>query len=498
MASKKKGKKVQHSPKAKPGTKPGKKPSGKAWWHLDKNSLLWLLGVVAVTTVIYIPSINNDFTNWDDQYYVYQNPDIQSFSSKLLTENYGANWHPLTMYSLALNYQISEYDAWSYHLLNMVLHVLNTLLVFYFIFLLSKQRIEIAVIVSLIFGIHPMHVESVAWVAERKDVLYTFFFLLSMIYYWLYCRSKQVSSSILSIVFCALACLSKPAAVVLPVVLLLMDYFEKRPFDLMETLVKKLPYFAIAFGVGLKTLTVQDEFGATSTDTFSFVERILFASYGFMQYIFKMIVPVKLSTLYPYPPLSDIPVIFKIAPLLVIAVLGVAAWSMKKTRIVAFGVAFYVVTIALVLQLFVSVGDAVMADRYTYVPYIGLLLIAGFGFSQIWRGNFSAGMKNGLLAATALYCAFLGYQTFNRIGVWKNAETLWTDVIENYPEKTTGYYNRAHYFDSQGEQEKAIADYTSAIAIDPDYYEALTNRGRLYRLRGELQRSVNDLSLIHI
>ncbi|MGB0932463.1 MAG: hypothetical protein ACPGVB_16895, partial [Chitinophagales bacterium] len=191
-------------------------PSLKFWW-------LTLGVVLLLTFVVFFPSLQNGFVNYDDTVYVYENPYIQSLSSEnlhqIFTKPMAHNYHPLTMLSLAVNYHFSELNPFGYHLTNLLLHLANVFWVFWLVFWLSGKRIEMSVIVSLLFGIHPMHVESVAWIAERKDVLYAFFFLPALIAYIRYIKTRKWSFLVASLLLFTFSLFSKPAAIILPLLL---------------------------------------------------------------------------------------------------------------------------------------------------------------------------------------------------------------------------------------------------------------------------------------
>src|SRR5215204_2186110 len=197
----------------------------------SKILLTWILPILAVTGICFFPMLKNGLTNWDDEYYVVQNallrgPDWTGIFSKPVVSNY----HPITIATLAANYSMTGLDASSYLITNLLLHLINTGLVFYFIWLISGKKLWVAAFTAIIFGIHPMHVESVAWVSERKDVLYTLFFLLSLIQYWRFLSDGKNKNLIYCFLFFALSLLSKPAAIILPLLLLLLDYWRGRAF----------------------------------------------------------------------------------------------------------------------------------------------------------------------------------------------------------------------------------------------------------------------------
>ena len=226
-----------------------------------KNWLLWLGAILLLTYFIYQPSLDNGFTNWDDDYYVTQNALVAHPTLKaLVTEPAGGNYHPLTMASLALNYAISGAHAASYHWLNLFLHLANTALVFLFVRKLTGGRLWTTVVTALFFGIHPMHVESVAWIAERKDVLYALFYLLGLIAYLRYLDGRRWPWLIPTWVAFVLSVASKPAAVVFPITLLAIDYFKRRPY-LHRLVLEKIPFLLVSIAGGLLTLYAQKSVG---------------------------------------------------------------------------------------------------------------------------------------------------------------------------------------------------------------------------------------------
>src|SRR5262245_20673443 len=270
---------------------------------------LWLFAaVVVVTTVLcYRPSLDNGFTNWDDDLYVTRNPAIRELTpSRLLhmaTRPVAFNYHPLTVLSLALNYAASGLDPRSYHATNLLLLVVNSVLVFFFVFQLTKRRAEAALMAALLFAVHPMHVESVAWVAERKDVLYTLFLMLALIAYLRYVEqpARRRPDLVATFVCFALSLLAKPAAVTLPLLLFAIDYYVRRPWT-RGVLLEKLPFVVLAIAFGLVTLRIQSAFiSVGGLEALRAPEKLLVACYGLVAYLVKAIVPYNLSAVHPYP-----------------------------------------------------------------------------------------------------------------------------------------------------------------------------------------------------
>ncbi|MGB1242376.1 MAG: hypothetical protein ACPG49_07635, partial [Chitinophagales bacterium] len=375
---------------------PRRKRSIIPWWK-DKKVQWSLAAILFITFVAYIPALSGEFNNWDDQMYVTDSKLIKNVSPsglvKIFSTQVAANYHPLTVLSLAINYQISGLSPFSYHLFNVLLHLLNVFLVFYFAYLLTRRNLTIAAIAALFFGIHPMHVESVAWVSERKDVLYTAFFLAAMITYLKYLQHFRAKSKgkranpqkyyIYTLLFFLLSLLSKGMAVVLPVVLLGIDFLKKRKVQ-KKAILEKIPFFVIALIFGIAALYIQTDRGAVGDmNRFSLMSKIGYASYGFVYYIIKFFAPSHLSSFHPYPNLTGtLTPVFYAAPLAVAALWGAATYTLKSQRMTFFGLFFYAVTVALVLQ-FISVGSALVAERYTYVSYIGLLLLVAYAYDGL-------------------------------------------------------------------------------------------------------------------
>jgi len=474
-----------------------------------KNLLFSLIVILVATFIAFYPSFENDFTDWDDFSYVLENENIKELSLNkvkyFFTNSEVSNYHPLTMLSLAINYKFSkkkmnpyenriEPEAISFHTTNIIFHLLNTILVFYFIFLLSGSRIPIAFIVALLFGIHPMHVESVSWISERKDVLYTFFFMGGLITYLKYLNLYRTRYYIFTIILCVLSLLSKPAAVVFPLVLFLIDFYKKRPFNL-KVFLDKIIFFALAITFGIITFAVQKDKAVADFETFTVLQRFIFASYGFIMYIYKLFIPLKLSAFYPYPLLSDsgkLPVIYYLSPFIVLIIAGMVWISIKKNRIELFGILFYFITTALVLQ-FISVGRAIMADRYTYMPYIGLFFIFGYFYDQLSIRKEKI-YRNLFLLAFIPFSIWLVSLTHEQTKVWKNSETLWTNVIKNYPASDVAYKNRGNYYARRDDTERALKDYLVLVERNSKEVDIYSNLGNIYGLRQEFDKSLEAYS----
>jgi protein O-mannosyl-transferase len=417
-----------------------------------------MLTVAVVTALCLFPLLRNDFTNWDDAYYVLNNsllrgPDWIGIFTRPIVSNY----HPLTVLSLAGNYVISGTKPWSYLLFNLLLHLGNTVLVFWFAYLLSDKKRWVALLTALLFGIHPMHVESVAWVSERKDVLYTLFFLLSMIAYWKYLQTNRSNRYWACFLLFACALLSKPAAIVLPLVLLLLDYWKERPFT-RKVVLEKIPFFLVAGLFALLTLKLQSVTAMTSLDLYPFWVRLFFASYAVVVYFLWFFVPYPLSAFHPFPPPDHLGWTIYLSPVFLLALIFLI-WHFRRNRLVVFGFLFFLVNILLVLQL-IPIGFTIVSERYTYVPYIGLAFLC----TMLANGYVKAKLSVPAVAAAVIIFSSFGFLSFKRTQVWKDSDSLWSDVISRYPDASLPRGDHAQF------------NYNKAILIDPSRAAPLFQR----------------------
>jgi tetratricopeptide (TPR) repeat protein len=467
---------------------------------MAKNKEILLLAmVVIITFIVYSPALHNSFNNWDDNDYITDNPYIKALTSAniehIFTKPIALNYHPLTMLSLALNFKLSGLEPFSYYFVNILFHLFNTLLAFYFAFLIFSRKKLPALFVAAIFAIHPMHVESVAWISERKDVLYTFFFLAALTSWIWFIEKRKWVWFMVTLVLYGLSALSKPSAVVFPLVLLLIDYFYKRKLN-FQLLLEKIPYFAISIAIGIATLNAQIDTAVVDMKHYNALQQFLFASFGVYAYIIKLIVPTGLSALHPVPGFNNsmqLTTEYYIAPIFNLLIIGLVVYSLKFTRLVVFGFLFYFINILLTLQ-FVQVGSAVIAERYTYLSYIGLLLGLAWLLNQIYTKYPLP--KYVYSMVLILFFGILAFLSVQRVAVWKNSGTLWTDVISKYPQSYTAYNNRAYYNVQQKNYDKALPDFNRAIELSPNYKEALNNRGSLYRLIDKPREAVADYTRV--
>ncbi len=465
----------------------------------DKH-LTWLLLIFLGSLGCLSPALFNDWVNWDDGAYVLQNSLIQQLSFSHLgklfsTLEVAGSYHPLTLLSLALDFQIGGKSPLVYHATNLILHGCNIVLVYLLVYHFHRNTI-IAGLTALLFGIHPMHVESVAWVSARKDVLYGFFFLGSLLAYDNYLQkspAKRIYYLLACLVLFGLSLLSKAAAIMLPVVLFGIDHIRGRKLS-SRSILEKIPFLVLSLifgGVGI----LAQQAGAAMEEVWAteWTNSIFIGAYGIMLYIVKALVPVHLSAFHPYP-FGPSEAWYIYGAMLPVAGLLWLLWARSSPRLV-FGLGFFLVTIAPVLQV-LPFGRAMIAERYTYIPYIGLFYLAGWGMDHILHKFGERKFRGWVWLLATGYILFLGISTFIRTQVWQNGLTLWTDVIRKYPGHAFGYCNLADYWKQQGNAGKAIEYYNLGINADPGFMDAYLDRGRAFQQQNQPDKALADFSHI--
>ncbi len=482
--------------KGRQNQKPHQAAKNKKSTSVKNNSLSWnwkttvlLTGIVLLSFIIYLPVLHNHFLAWDDNYYIRDNAFIYSFNLKdIFSNNVMGNYHPMTVLMLAIEYHLFDLSETGYHAVNLILHLLNIILVFYAVLLLCNKSV-VALVTSLLFGIHPIHVESVAWAAELKDLLYTFFFLASIILYLKYLAKSEKKYYVAALLLFLLSLLSKGMAASLPVVLVLIDFFKGRKI-MMNVLLEKVPFLLLAIIFGVIAVAAQRAPDIVQDVTFfTFPQRIAFACYGFCTYIAKLILPINLSAYYPYPLKTGtgISLIYYAYIPLVIGIIAAVIYSIRSTKNIVFGIGFFAITVFLVLQL-LPVGDAIMADRYCYVPSIGIFYLAGIGFNYFWNTK----LKWIGIAILTGFTIFFSIVTHSRCLIWRTDMSLWQDVIERFQTVPIAYYNRGLAFMNENKFKEAMDDYTKAIELKPGYNVALVNRGNILRGNSKYEEALRD------
>ncbi|HKJ23370.1 MAG TPA: tetratricopeptide repeat protein [Myxococcota bacterium] len=446
------------------------------------------------------PALEADFTNWDDPFYVVQNPVIRALSPAglraIATTIHVGHYQPVAIFSYALDRSLGGDGPRGFHRTNLALHALCTLAVFGLALQLLGNVLA-AFVTALLFAIHPMHVEAVAWISARKTLLATLFSLGCLSSYLAYLRrppSKAWLSG--SVGLYVLALLSSAMAAGVALVLPALDLLLGRRLD-RRAVRDKVPFFALALVAGIGAIAVSDEAGALHVARRRApIEQLAFAAENLGLYAVKVVAPLHLSSYYPDPE-GPLPASSWAALVGVAAALSAVLASRRRAPLLAFAAGFFVANLIFLLQ-WIPVGLARMADRYTYLSYVGPFLLIGNGAQRLWQyrsGNPARGrwIATAALASLGVWVGWLGLQGFERAHVWRNSDTLWSDVIARYPDHYWAYAYRGQARVAAGDLEAGIADYTRSLDRNPRYVNAWFNRGMAHAKRGELAAAARDL-----
>ena len=464
-----------------------------------RNPIVCLL-LAVVTLALYNPVNRHPFVNYDDDRYVTENPHVrQGLNADTiawsLTSTEQANWHPLTWMSHALDVSLFRLNPAGHHLTSVLLHVINACLLS-LLLMWATKRMGPSVFVAALFALHPINVESVGWVAERKNVLCTFFFFLALWAYGWYAQKPGWKRYLAVFGSFAAGLASKPMVITLPFVLLLLDYWplervdktgeNKTPWS--RLVLEKLPLFALSVASALITMHAQQSGGAVRSNTeFSFDVRIANAICAYVMYIRKLIWPSHLAPLYPHPG-GSLPAWWVLLAAVSLAIITAAIWKFRRRRYLLVGWFFFLGTLVPVIGL-VQVGEAAMADRYAYIPLIGIFVMIAFGVSDIaeqssWR------FLPVIPAAAALIV--LSFVTYRQIGYWQSNEELWSHTLAVTNNNFVAEDNLGGALILEGREEEAHAHFEAAARINPKDPMSHSNLGTYYETHNQMREAVKE------
>jgi tetratricopeptide (TPR) repeat protein len=453
---------------------------------------LWIyLALFAATFAVYFQARTFDFVNYDDPDYVTNNPHVRDGITPdgllwAFTSGDAANWFPVTRISHMLDCQLFGLESGLHHLTNILIHALATVFLFGFLHLATGARWPSA-FVALIFALHPLHVESVAWVAERKDVLCAFFWFLALWAYVRYTRQPGVTRYLLLLAAFCLGLMAKPMIVTLPFVLLLLDFW---PLRRASALREKLPLFALSAASAVTTVLVQRSSGAVEAlVTVPLSLRIENAAVTYILYIAKTFWPTPLAVFYPYP--ASLPAWQPVlAGLAILSISGLVWVSLRKHPYLAVGWLWYLGTLLPVIGL-VQVGSQSRADRYVYVPIVGLTLMVAWGASDVLRKW--PGTRLPLATLAVAGCAACVPLTWTQAGYWKNSESLYRHALAVTVSNSLAEHNLGSYLlDAPGRLPEAIAHLQAALRINPDSASAHSDLGTALAKSGRLAEAIPE------
>ena len=477
----------------------------------SKIILICLLLTIAVFAV-YWQVVGFDFVNFDDPYYVKDN-DVVGKGITLdgirwaFTSVYVSNWHPLTWISHMLDVQFFGMSPGFHHFTNLLIHALNTILLF-ILFKNMTGAVWRSAAVAALFALHPLHVESVAWISERKDVLSTFFWMLTMVGYIWYVQKRNIRRYLIVVTFYILGLMSKPMLVTLPFVLLLLDFW---PLNRIERLsgssdihsymarseisrhkiailvTEKIPLIVLAMiSSGVTFLAQQSGGSVISGQTIRLGSRIINAVITYITYLEKMFLPRNLAAFYPYPHAFPLPEII-LCTFLLLTITGFVLMFAKKFSYLVVGWFWYLGTLVPVIGI-IQAGGQSMADRYTYIPLVGIFLMAVWGLTDLlrrWRyGRVTLGISFASVIIIAMWVSWI------QIGYWKNSETLFRHALDVTDNNYFAHYNLGTALLEKGDNAGAARQYEESLRINPHNASAHNNLGNLLYLTGNADEAI--------
>ncbi|GAA4459836.1 tetratricopeptide repeat protein [Nemorincola caseinilytica] len=457
-----------------------------------KHLVLHLCVIIAAVLIAYYKVFGASFLNWDDAEYVLHNNDINAISGSNIkawfSTFYVGNYHPLTMASYAIDHIFGGSQPFVYHLSGVLLHFINSCLVYIFFSKLQQQK-TIALAVALLFALHPSQAESVAWVAERKTVLCGFFSLLAMLQYQGYVRRPTGGQMVLLLVFSAFAMLSKGTAVALPVSFLAIDLWLERPLNDKAVWTEKIPVFLMAIITGVVAIYAQQSgHFMEGGNEYGIAEQLVYGGYAYVQYIVRFFLPLDLSAMYPYPEqMGILHIAFAVAAAGMVTLFVIAL--RRRWQVLAGGILFFTANIAMVLQ-FIPFGEALMADRYMYMACIGLAYPAMY-YLAAWLWQLRMGKRYMYIGGPA--AALLLGLCFMRNDVWLSDMNLYNSLLERFPNSAVAQYSAGGMYLKIGDMEQAEYHLDKAVRLAPGNAKAWYNKGLLHMRQGRAMEALEAL-----
>lgn len=462
-----------------------------SFWKLIFVSLCLVIGV----TALYFPVRNFSFFNFDDNDYITENPFVFGGLSReniywAFTKTHSGHWHPLTWLSHMLDVELFGLDAGAFHFENALFHSLNTALLFCFIVRLTGG-VGLSLFVAAVFGFHPMRLESVAWIAERKDVLSLCFGLLTLLAYQSYSARRTLLRYSLVICLFVLGLLAKPMLVTLPILFLLLDWYSNQAVSKRigwKLFLEKIPLLVLSAGSSLAVILGQSESGGLKSLSITpLAERVANSSVGYLGYLGKLFWPTGFGIFYPlvsYPP--------GVAAGAIISLLTISSLVFRERQrrpYLIFGWLWFLVALLPVIGI-VQVGGQAMADRWTYLPHIGLILAVGlFAREQFAKRELQKTMPLFALAPVIIFAVITRTQLYN----WKDTQSIFRHTLEVSPNNFMAHTNLGVELDRTNNLESAALHYEEAARINPFYPEALNNLGILRARQNRIPEAIELL-----
>jgi protein O-mannosyl-transferase len=462
----------------------------------EKTEQRWLVIILILSSLIYCNTFSNSFC-WDDHVNIVDNNDLRGTAwsdiVKVVSTPYLQMYTPVTNLTYYINYQVSGTGTAFYHFCNLLFH-LFTIFLLYKLFRLLSGRMEVAFFASLIFAVHPMNVEAVSWISARSTTLYCIFLISSLIFYVKYLRNGENSALLFSVLFFFFSAMAKSAGVVLPLLLFTVDWLEKRKPS-FRMIAEKIPFVAVALFFGWLTVNIRYNTSASDIiyNKYNLIDKFLLVTYSLSHYLIKYVFPSGLCNAFGTPDKINghLPAEYYFSVLLIPFLLLMVFRTGKYKRLFQFGIAFYIISLLLVLQI-VPFGRDLVADRYAYLPYAGICYVVGFLFGDIYNNQFEF-LKRSQGSILLVIIVFLfSAISFNRNKVWKDDVALFKDAIEKRPENFFPYYFVGTHYTNFGDPNEAIRYLNTSLELNPLNAEAYNNRAISKAKTGDAVGAITD------
>ncbi len=467
-----------------------------------------LIAVILLNVLAFFPALRCGFVNWDDTQYITGNFVIRDLSphnlSRILTTPVMDMFTPLVLLSFAAEYHFWGFNPFPYHLDNLIIHIVNSLLVFWLIFLISGDFIT-SLVVTLLFAVSPLRVQSVAWVVERKGLLCALFFLSSFIAYIYSVKRPSWGLYGLSLFLFVLSFLSKPQGSLLPFVLIFYDYFILEKLD-RRALVAKVPYLVGFIVAGIVAwIYLYTSANLKEHYPVPLFKGLFLAFYLLLFYIWKIVAPFELHEIYPLEHgfISNLPLEVWLSPLIILAMAALLLNPVKRLKKnsprhfnhMIFGILFFLLFMAPLLRVLPLAVTSLIAIRQTYIATLGLLLIAGEGFSWLYRERKALLQRFMLCLILAVVITVYIMSSSLQCAIWKDGITFWSHVLDRHPRFLIGLNNRGYTYNERRDFDRALEDFNNALAVNPDCLEARVNLGNLYIDMHDYQKAKENLDI---
>lgn len=460
------------------------------------HKLIFPLIFIVFVCILFGRVLDFDFLNWDDNFHILNNPDILvlNFSNlnKIFTSFYVGMYQPITTLMFAFEYSLFGFNPKYFHLVSLLFHLANVVLVFYFVKNLKFNKF-FAFSIALVFGVHALQVEPISWLSARSTLVYSFFFLLASICYLKFLLFDSRKFLLLSTVFFVLSVLSKPSAISFVFLIPVFHYYFSSK---LKTLSYLNLFFVLSLSLFVTILTIYSRPDVNVADaiyTFNVFQNFIFVLWSICLYVFNFLFPTNLTPWVSYP--EYLSWYMYIVPLLFACLLfAVYKFSKQKFKVL---LSYFLFFIPLSVHLkFIPFGGQFVADRYMYLSVIGFSIL----IFQIVYGFFESKFDlrhyfyKVIFLVVVLVFNFIYSSSY--LSTWKNSETLWTRVIDKEPTQTLGYYNRGVFYRNKGRMLESITDFSKAISLNPTYLEAIFARGGVYNSIGEFRKAENDFTSV--